>query len=326
MQRFGKILGRALICTMLVLAAIWAFAPDEPFDREIAFQDSALPDDLDIWLQMSEQQYSDIIPGAAKRIQWAGVKGAKTPLSVIYLHGFSASAEEIRPVPDEVAKALGANLFYTRLAGHGRGSAAMGTAVSGDWLEDMAEAMAIGRRLGDRVLVISTSTGATLAAMAAADPDLSRNLAGVVLISPNFGLYSTGARVLDLPLARWWAPLLVGPIRSFTPLNDAQGKYWTTSYPTTALFPMAALVRAAKATDYSTAKAPALILYSPQDQVIDPTAIPPFAARWGGPVQLEPRQMQAGDDPLSHVIAGDVMSPGQTEPVIDLIVQWARGL
>lgn len=326
MQRFGKALGRVLICTFLALAAIWAFAPIEPVDQEISFKDSLLPDDIETWLQVSEQRFSDIVPGAAKRIQWAGAKGVKTPLSVIYIHGFSASAEEIRPVPDEVAQALGANLFYTRLAGHGRGSAAMAEPVAGDWLEDMAEALAIGSRLGDRVLVIATSTGATLAALAATDPALSQNLAGVVMISPNFGLNSAAARILDWPLARWWAPVVAGPTRSFTPLNDLQAKYWTTSYPTTALFPMAALVRQARASDFGTAKAPVLILYSPQDQVIDPDAIAPVAATWGGPVTLEPRSMQGDDDPYAHIIAGDVISPGQTEAVISLILQWARGL
>ena len=90
---------------------------------------------------------------AAKRIVWAGAAGQKTPLAVIYVHGFSASAEEIRPVPDEVAKALGANLFYTRLAGHGRSGDAMAEPLAGDWIEDMAEAMAILQKLsGERPL------------------------------------------------------------------------------------------------------------------------------------------------------------------------------
>ena len=69
-----------------------------------------------------------------------------------------------------------------RLAGHGRSGAAMAEPLAGDWIEDMAEAMAIGRRLGDRVVVIATSTGGTLAAIAATDPVLSEGLAGVVLV------------------------------------------------------------------------------------------------------------------------------------------------
>ena len=36
--------------------------------------------------------------------------------------------------------------------------------------------------------------------------------------------------------------------------------------------------------------------------------------------------MQAGDDPYAHVIAGDILSPGQTAPVIALITAWAEQL
>ncbi len=159
MRRFGRILGRVLLVILLLSGALWASAPQDVVDRQIAFQDSTLGEDLDAYLSQKELQFPDIRPNTEKRIVWAGEKGARTPLAVIYVHGFSATSEEIRPVPDEVAAALGANLFFTRLAGHGRTGEALASATAGDWIEDMAEAMAIGRRLGDRVLVISTSTG-----------------------------------------------------------------------------------------------------------------------------------------------------------------------
>lgn len=326
MRQFGKWLGRVLLAIFLLFGSIWLLAQKEEVDRNIGFNNSDLGDDLNNWLTASEQQFSDITPGAAKRIQWAGAKGAKTPLAMIYLHGFSATAEEIRPVPDEVAKSLGANLFFTRLAGHGRGSAPMAEVAAGDWIEDMAEAMAIGRRLGDRVLVIATSTGGTLAAIAATDPALSEGLAGIVMVSPNFGVKSAAARILDLPLARYWAPLVAGETREFAAANPEQARYWTTRYPTLALFPMAALVRHARGLDYGTAKTPLLALYSPQDQVVDAERTLSVLAGWGGDVRFEPRSMGPHDDAFSHVIAGDILSPGQTEEVIALIVDWAKGL
>lgn len=326
MRSFGKWLGRVLVFFILAIGAVWLFAPREPVDRAISFDAAALPADLDAYLAESEARFPDIVPGVAKRILWAGAKGQKTPLSVVYLHGFSATSEEIRPVPDEVARALGANLFFTRLTGHGRGSAAMAEPVAGDWIEDTAEALAIGRRLGERVLVISTSTGATLAAIAATDPALSQDLAGVVMVSPNFGLASDAAMILELPLARWWGPIVAGPTRSFDPKNPDHGRYWTTSYPTTALFPMAAVVREARGLDYASAQTPALILFSPKDQVVDVTLIPGVAEAWGGEVQVEPLELGPADDPYNHVIAGDIMSPGQTAPTAALIAGWAAGL
>lgn len=257
---------------------------------------------------------------------WAGARGDKTPLAVIYLHGFSATSQEIRPVPDDVARVLGANLFYARLAGHGQDGAALAGATADDWIADLAEALAIGRRIGDRTILIATSTGATLASFAATDPQAAEGLAGVVMISPNFGLRSMAGRALDLPLARWWAPVVAGAERSFAPQNADHAKWWTTRYPTVALFPMAALVRAARDLPFDRALVPALILFSPEDRVIDPDAAASVARAWGGPVQVERRRMGPEDDPYSHVIAGDILSPGQSAETVDLIVTWARGL
>ncbi len=326
MRKFGKWLGRAIFTLFLFGVGAWAFAPEEPVDREISFDPNSLGEDLDAYLKTSEQRFSDIVAKAEKRIVWAGAKNMKTPFAVIYIHGFSATAEEIRPVPDQVARALGANLYFTRLAGHGRGGAAMAEPRAGDWLEDMAEAIAIGRRLGDRVMVISTSTGGTLAALAATDPTLAEGIAGIVMVSPNFGVKALAGKILDLPFARNWGPLVAGETRSFEPVNEGQAKYWTTSYPTVALFPMAALVRAARAADMATAKVPLLVIYSEQDQVVDPAKTLDTLSGWGGSTRYEPREMGPGDDSFSHVIAGDILSPGQTQATTDLILDWAKGL
>ena len=43
----------------------------------------------------------------------------KTPYSILYLHGFSASTEEGNPVHINIANALGANIYLPRLFGHG---------------------------------------------------------------------------------------------------------------------------------------------------------------------------------------------------------------
>ncbi|MFE3838740.1 alpha/beta hydrolase [Pseudogemmobacter sonorensis] len=317
----------ALIPAVLIaaaLAALLAFAPRPGVDRQIAFDDSVLGDDPEVWLEVSEQQYADLRPGAAKRIQWAGARGAKTPLSVVYIHGFSASAEEIRPVPDEVAKALGANLYYTRLAGHGRPPEALARVEAGDWVEDMAEAMAIGRRIGGQVIVIASSMGGALAAIAATDPELSRDMAGLVLVSPALDLRAPLGTLLDLPLASSWAPFLLGRHREVAPVNADHARYWTTRIPTAALFPLAALMREARAQDYTRAGMPLLVILSPDDRVISPEAAAEVTAHWGGPLRIEERRMTAGDDALAHVIAGDVFSPGQTEAVIALILDWAR--
>ena len=326
MRKFGKWLGRLIILLVLIVAGAWAFVPQDPVDRTISFDAATVGPDIDAWLAAGEKAYPDIVPGTEKRVIWAGEKGKKTPLSVIYIHGFSATSEEIRPVPDQVAKTLGANLFYTRLAGHGRGGDPMATASAGDWLEDTAEALAIGRQLGDRVLVIATSTGATLAAYAAVDPAMAADIAGIVMVSPNFGVKPAAAKILDLPAARYWGPVVAGATRSFNPVNAGHAKYWTAQYPTAALFPMAALVRDARTLDLSAAKTPLMVIYSAKDSVVDAEKTLLAVKGWSGPVRLEAREIASGDDPYFHVIAGDILSPGQTAGTVALILDWAKGL
>lgn len=326
MRRIFKGLGLVLLMLALAIGGIAVAFPPDGVDREIAFDPKTLPEDLDAWLAGREGAVPNLRPDAAKEIVWAAAPGTRTPLAVVYIHGFSADREEIRPTPDEVADALGANLFLTRLAGHGRDGAAMAEPTAGDWLEDMAEAMAMGRRLGDRVVLIGTSTGGTLAALAATDPTLSQGLAGVVLVSPNFKVRNPAAFLLDLPLAPTWAPWIAGREAGFTPINDGHAAHWTTAYPSSAFFPMAALLREAKRTDYSAAKVPLLVLSNPDDQVIDPAAIPPVTKQWGAKVTAVEVAPGPNDDPFGHVLAGRILSPGLTDTVVETILNWTQGL
>ncbi|MEE4361728.1 MAG: alpha/beta fold hydrolase, partial [Pseudomonadales bacterium] len=131
---------------------------------------------LDAWLAAREARHDDLREETDERIVWAAGERRRTPLSIVYLHGFSASRRETAPLCDRMAEALGANLFYARLAGHGRSPEAMGEATVADWLDDAQRAWSLGTRLGQRVAFVGTSTGGTLATLFAsrcADPRLA---------------------------------------------------------------------------------------------------------------------------------------------------------
>jgi alpha-beta hydrolase superfamily lysophospholipase len=309
-------------------AGLWLAAPVDRLPRQAEIL-PAFPPDLptaliDDWLMAREGVFTDLTPGAEKTVLWAGETGARTPLALVYLHGFSATRAEIEPVPQIVARALGANLFLTRLAGHGRPGAALGQATTTDWALDLDEAMGLGRRLGARVVLIGTSTGGTLAALATLDPALTPDLAGVVLISPNFGLQSAQARLLDLPFADRVLPALMGAERSFTPQNADHARYWTTTYPTDALFPLRAVQRQAGAADYSGVRVPLLVLMAEGDRVVDPAATRRVVAGWGAPARIE--VIAGADDPDQHVIAGRILSPATTDRAAEIIAGWIAEL
>lgn len=329
MRGFGRFFGRALLTLVGLAGALWVFGPYEPAALKGEFDPRKFGEGVQVYFESVESAYNDITPGVAKRVVWQpGAYEQRTLVSVLYIHGFSATSEEIRPVPDDLANALGANLVYTRLQGHGRGSAPMGEATVAGWMADVAEGLAAARAVGERVVILATSTGGTLAVAAAMDPDLSQDIAAMILVSPNFGVNDPLAFMLTWPAARYWLPLVLGETRSFEPANAQQAIYWTKSYPVTAVLPMAALVQAVADLDVSQIAIPVLFRLSDDDQVVRPDVTRALAGRWGGPAVVQPVTMGPGDDPSSHVIAGAIMSPGQTEAAVADMLDWlaAQGI
>ena len=281
--------------------------------------------ELAAWLAAREAQVPNLRPHCARRIRWAGPEGTRAPICVVYVHGFSASGAEISPVPERLAEALGATLYLARLPGHGRDGAAMAEPGWRDWLEDTRETLEIGRRLGERVVVMSCSTGGTLVALALAER--AEDVAGAIFVSPNAGLKSPLARVvLGLPGVRHWGPLVLGRERRFEPANADHAAHWTPRYPLVSVLPMRDALRALGRIDPGDITVPALVLSSQADRVVSAAHGRRFFDRWGGPVQHVEITPGPGDDPGAHVIAGDILSPGQTDRVAEESIAWAEGI
>ncbi|MCT4556340.1 MAG: lysophospholipase [Pelagimonas sp.] len=310
-----------LICA--VLAALWLLAPKEPVKTDVTFDSRALENGIEAYLQAEEAGVDDIREGAQKQVIWAGAPEAKTNIALVYIHGFSATLQETRPLSDQVARALGANLFLTRMAGHGRGSAAMAEPRVSDWMADLAEAIAIARQIGDKVVLIGNSTGSSLIALALRE-EMGQGVDATVLIAPNFRIKSKAAALLSWPFARLWGPYVAGKTHQFEPRSADHEKYWTTSYPMQALIPMAAAARAARLLDHRALRTPALFLFSDLDEVVDQRETRKVQARWGGDSTLMPVTPGPADDPAHHVIAGDVLSPGMTDPLAKEITNWIK--
>ncbi|WP_282027331.1 alpha/beta hydrolase [Ruegeria faecimaris] len=322
-----RILGRVFLTLIVAFGLIYWFGPREKVDLAPTFDARKFGEGVQVYFESVESAFADIIPGVEKRVIWQeGYKEQRTPVSILYLHGFSASSEEIRPVPDLLAETLGANLVYTRLQGHGRGGDAMGEATASGWMQDLAEGLAAARAVGEKVVVISTSTGGTLAAAAALNEELSQNVAGIVFVSPNFGVKAAGAWIPGLPWARIWLPLIMGETRGVAGVNPEMNKFWSAVYPWQAVVPMTVLVDVVYALDFSDARVPALFWFSNEDQVVRADLTHEIAKAWGAPASVELVTMGPGDDPNSHVIAGRLMSPGQTNDVVAGILRWLKTL
>ena len=271
-----------------------------------------------------EAKVQGLRPNCEKQFIWAEKPAQKTPIAILYIHGFSASPHEVRPLPDLIAQELGANVFFTRLTGHGQDGAAMARATFADWQADVAEAIEVAQTIGDEVIIIGCSTGCTLATLALVNGAKAK---AVVHISPNFGLRSMIAQtILDMPGVARWGHIVAGRTRNFKPINDGHAAYWTNSYPTQALYPMADAVRAAMAADLSQITTPALFVINNADGVVSPKRARTIMQRWGGPVSEDVIIPGDGDDANGHVMAGDIFSPNQTAPLGRRIIAWLATL
>ncbi len=301
-------------------ALLWGLGPRP--DATLTLSTPDLPADLDTWVKTREAQVTDLRPGNGRRIDWANpAQPNKTSLAVVYLHGFSASAHEVSPVAEHVAKQLGANLYFARMPGHGRTDpAAMGEATLSAWVNEGIEAMAIGRRLGHKVLVISTSTGGTLSHWLAASGHVQAPDA-VAMISPNFGPQDPLA---DLVLWPWFTQVavpLMGAWRESPANVPEEAQHWTLRYPTVAVVPMMQLVHLSRDLPLEHYRVPTLVMLSPNDQVVNPAHTKKVFARMTAPDGLFVTDAQGTSQ---HVIAGDIGSPNTTPAVVQRIADFAR--
>ncbi|MDF3193654.1 alpha/beta fold hydrolase [Pseudomonas sp. 1928-m] len=308
--------------TLALFAVVFSLGPVPPVDTQLS--SVQLPADLNRYLAESEARYPDITPGAEKTIVWAHPDQRQTDLAIIYLHGYSATRQETAPLSEQLAEQLGANLFATRLNGHGRSGAAMAEASVHDWLQDSQEALQIGQRLGKQVLVIGTSTGATLATWLALQGENPQVLA-YIMVSPNFAPKDPAATVLTWPWASHFVPLLLGPEHQWQPRNAEQARYWSHRYPVQALLPMMALVKYVREQPLEQISTPILTLYSQDDQVVSAPAIEAAFARFGSP-HKQLIALKDTQDPSHHVLAGEILSPSDTARVNLAIMQFLKAL
>jgi pimeloyl-ACP methyl ester carboxylesterase len=308
---------RVLVGAGAVILLAIAFGPRERFDE--AWIEPTLPPDIDGWLARTEADVPGVRPGDGRGIVWARPETReRTPVSLVYLHGFSADRHEIEPALSRLAEEIGANLYFTRLTGHGRDGAAMAEATVEAWLSDAVEALVVGERIGERVVLVGTSTGGTLATWLAARPEGRSRTAALVLVSPNFHPRDHSSRILLYPWGTQIARAVLGPERCFRPENERQERHWTTCYPTSALATMMALVERVRTLDLSTVAAPTLVLYSPADGVVDPAETERAVRRMTG-TTVTVNVVASTSDPAHHVLAGDIVSPASTDEVVSVV-------
>ncbi len=222
---------KKLLVLMAILLVIYLLGPhpNTPVYGTQLPSVPATPDSIDTYVGLLESKHS-IKPDNQARVVWANDSvHTKTVYAIVYLHGFSASQEEGDPVHRNLAKQFGANLYLSRLSAHGidTSDALLNMTATSLW-ETAKEAYAIGKQLGEKVIIMGTSTGGTLALqLAAAYPEI----AGLVLLSPNIAINDPNAWITNNPWGLQIARLVKGGKMNIIPnKTDEYKKYWNQAY------------------------------------------------------------------------------------------------
>lgn len=313
--------GMVLILVITALILLWLLGPRPRVVLEWLLEELPIElDQLPAWLADSEAAF-EVVPGGEKYIDFADPdRPAQTDYVVLYIHGFSATRQELAPIPQQVAQAIGANCYSARLSGHGVGSDALGEATAGDWLKDTAEAWQVACRLGRQVIVLGCSTGGTLATWLAQQPSAQQRLAALVLVSPNFKIRQGAARLFTWPWSRHWLHYVAGRYRETEAADADVARYWTIRYPTRVLHELQALVQAVQRSSMQSIRTPTLFIYSDFDQVVDSRYTDKVYQRWGAERERIKVAELVGHS--NHVIAGDLLAPQNTAATRQQIVAF----
>ena len=297
---------------IIALIAVYFLGPrpESPSLSEVYPAVPASPDSLEAYVARGESQHR-VKPENDARIIWRDSTHEKTEYAVVYLHGFSASRKEGDPVHRRFAEAFGCNLYLSRLADHGIDTTDALYYFTADraW-ESAKQALAIGEQLGDKVILMSTSTGGTLALMLAAQyPD---KVHALINLSPNIAINDPAAFILNDPWGLQIARMVLGGESRLTDADAETSKYWNGEYRVESIVQLQELLESTMTREtFRQVHQPSLTLYyyrseEEQDPQVKVSAMLEMHANLATPDSL--KVVKAMPDAGAHVLGSSITS------------------
>ncbi|MEK9851461.1 MAG: alpha/beta fold hydrolase [Flavobacteriaceae bacterium] len=314
---------RGLAIFLLILGAIYLVGPRVE-NPELNNSKPNIPSKLDVlqdWIQTKEAALENIKPDNESKIFFYDSIPQKTPYSVVYLHGYTASGKEGDPAHRIIAQALKANLYVPRLFGHGLvEEEPMLNFNNEEYWESGKEALEIAKQLGDKVIVLGTSHGGALTLALAEDP----KIAALALFSPNIEVFDPKAKLLSKPWGLQIARLVRGGDYHYMQTDkEEKKKYWTTKSRIEALTQMQKFLdlKMRKST-FQKINIPVFLGYyykndSIQDKVVSVPAMLKMFDQLGTPDSL--KQKIAFPNIGDHVMTSSLSTEGYEEVANEVI-------
>ena len=259
---------KIFLYTLGILIIVYLFGPrpEQPIYSTIMPVIPALKD-LDQFVAEGESVHK-LKPNNEARIVWANDSNKQqTEYVIVYLHGFTASQEEGNPVHRNIAKQFNCNLYLSRLAEHGIDTTEQLMNLTADnYWESAKQALAIGKKLGKKVILMGTSTGGTQALQLAAT--YPNDIAAIILYSPNIAINDPYAWLLN----DHWGLQIARLVKNSNYLDPPDQRpvykqYWNKPYRLEATIALEEMLETSmnKAT-FNKIKQPTLLLYYYKDE------------------------------------------------------------
>lgn len=255
-----KLLKYLLPFVLIIIVYLVGPAPDNAeYDLTVPTLPSQ-PEQLEAYIKTVEGRHKLKSDNEA-RIIWVDSTRRKTEYAVVYLHGFSASQEEGDPVHIRFAKEFGCNLYLARLADHGVDTteSLMLYTAERAW-ESAKQAVAIGNAIGEKTILVSTSTGGTLALKLAAE--FPNRVHALINLSPNIAINNPAAFLLNDPWGLYIARMVMGGKYRETEGSPEKAQYWNTKVRLEAVVQLQELIESTMHKEtFSKINQPSLTLY-----------------------------------------------------------------
>lgn len=322
MKRKGWIISLGVI---VALAATYMLGPTMPkpvYEAELPPQPGTAQL-AEFLVHVQEGAIQEIRPGNASQIIWVNDSlKEKTDYVLLYLHGFSASPMEGHPVHVNVGREIGANVYIPRLYGHGLDVADPLFNMTPDSLwESAKQALVTASALGDRVIVMATSTGGTLALKLAAE--YVGAIHSLVLCSPNIRLYDKTAALLAKPWGLQIARMVMGGDFRVLEPDSLTDPYWYNRYRVESLVALQQLVQTTMKADlFKQVDQPVFTAYYYKDDENQDKTVSVEAIKWmhenlGSRDEI--KVLKSYPEAGSHVICSDLTSQSWNELQDDII-------
>jgi len=309
MKRLLKII--AALVAVLAIIYLLGPKPATPIYNNNLIQVPTEPGALEAYVASNESKHK-VKPDNEARIIWANDSTkAKTPYAIVYLHGFSASQEEGNPVHRNIAGQFGCNMYLARLSEHGIDTIdpLINMTATSLW-ESAKEAYAIGKQLGDKVILMGTSTGGTVALELASNFE---DVAGLVLYSPNIAINNPSAFLTNNPWGLQIARMVIGGNENIIKNKPPEfKKYWNDHYRLESIVELQELLETTMIpSHFNKIKCPLLTLYyfkdeKNQDPVVKVSAMKEMFEAVATPTNL--KRMIPIPEAGNHVLASPIQS------------------